>query len=232
MFKKICIRKSLGGFLVFRYKQSFNIVHPGNDDGLFAWCGFELYPFLELCCKTCSILYAYTSPYYVRISNGGGLKGIFMNTSFYGSLSGGRILGLFFDLKEVFTSESQRCYPGKFCEISSVNDSDKSAPAGLQSSLLCVEHVDKKGKPLLYLVFEYLDTDLKKYIDRHGRGPNNPIPPNTIQVSHKSFLPSFHKLEEIRRIFSMGTNVGNDITSDRMSILIHVRDSDDARVIL
>ena len=105
------------------------------------------------------------------------------------SLSGGRILGLFFDLQEVFTFESQRCYPGKFCEISYVNDSDKSAPAGLQSSLLCVEHVDKKGKPLLYLVFEYLDTDLKKYIDRHGRGPNNPIPPNTIQVSRKSFLP-------------------------------------------
>ena len=114
-----------------------------------------------------------------------------MKTSFYGSLSlsGGRILGLFFDLQEVFTFESQRCYPGKFCEISNVNDSDKSAPAGLQSSLLCVEHVDKKGKPLLYLVFEYLDTDLKKYIDRHGRGPNNPIPPNTIQVSRKSFLP-------------------------------------------
>lgn len=105
------------------------------------------------------------------------------------SLSEGRILGLFFELKELFTFVSPRCYPGKFCESPNVNDSDKSAPAGLQSSLLCVEHVDKKGKPLLYLVFEYLDTDLKKYIDRHGRGPNNPIPPNTIQVSHKSFLP-------------------------------------------
>ncbi|KAL8141082.1 hypothetical protein V2J09_007103 [Rumex salicifolius] len=38
--------------------------------------------------------------------------------------------------------------------------------------LLCVEHVDKNGKPLLYLVFEYLDTDLKKFIDSYKRGPN------------------------------------------------------------
>nr|GMC85938.1 cell division control protein 2 homolog C [Ipomoea batatas] len=48
--------------------------------------------------------------------------------------------------------------------------------------LLCVEHVDKKGKPLLYLVFEYLDTDLKKYIDSHRKGPNpRPLPPTLIQ---------------------------------------------------
>ncbi|GMP86211.1 hypothetical protein CsSME_00039073 [Camellia sinensis var. sinensis] len=39
--------------------------------------------------------------------------------------------------------------------------------------LLCVEHVDNKhGKPLLYLVFEYLDTDLKKFIDSHRKGPD------------------------------------------------------------
>lgn len=48
--------------------------------------------------------------------------------------------------------------------------------------LLCVEHVDKKGKPLLYLVFEYLDTDLKKFIDTHGRGANSrPVPAKVIQ---------------------------------------------------
>ncbi|CAM6027546.1 unnamed protein product [Sphagnum balticum] len=50
--------------------------------------------------------------------------------------------------------------------------------------LLCVEHIDKNGKPLLYLVFEYLDTDLKKYIDAHGRGTKNPLPTNII----KSFM--------------------------------------------
>uniref|UniRef100_A0A3Q7IID4 Protein kinase domain-containing protein n=1 Tax=Solanum lycopersicum TaxID=4081 RepID=A0A3Q7IID4_SOLLC len=38
--------------------------------------------------------------------------------------------------------------------------------------LLCVEHIDKNGKPILYLVFEYLDTDLKKFIDSHRKGPN------------------------------------------------------------
>ncbi|CAA6669214.1 unnamed protein product [Spirodela intermedia] len=48
--------------------------------------------------------------------------------------------------------------------------------------LLCVEHVDKNGKPMLYLVFEYLDTDLKKFIDSHRRGPNpRPLPPQVIQ---------------------------------------------------
>lgn len=59
--------------------------------------------------------------------------------------------------------------------------------------LLCVEHVDKasktvaagcqpRTKPLLYLVFEYLDTDLKKYIDSHRKGPNpRPLAPSLIQ---------------------------------------------------
>ncbi|KAG0626411.1 hypothetical protein M758_2G123700 [Ceratodon purpureus] len=47
--------------------------------------------------------------------------------------------------------------------------------------LLCVESVDENGKPQLYLVFEYLDSDLKKYIDSHGRGSSNPIPAKTIQ---------------------------------------------------
>jgi cyclin-dependent kinase len=41
--------------------------------------------------------------------------------------------------------------------------------------LLCVEHVEENGKPVLYLVFEYLTTDLKKYMDRLGRGPQFPM---------------------------------------------------------
>lgn len=49
--------------------------------------------------------------------------------------------------------------------------------------LLCVEHVAKEGKPLLYLVFEYLDSDLKKYIDEHGNGQTGiPIPRADIKV--------------------------------------------------
>ncbi|KAG0473580.1 hypothetical protein HPP92_015437 [Vanilla planifolia] len=48
--------------------------------------------------------------------------------------------------------------------------------------LLSVEHVEKNGKPLLYLVFEYIETDLKKYIDSHRRGSNpRPLPPSVIQ---------------------------------------------------
>ncbi|KAJ1439919.1 Serine/threonine-protein kinase, active site [Sesbania bispinosa] len=54
--------------------------------------------------------------------------------------------------------------------------------------LLNVEHVDKASKsalqtkPLLYLVFEYLDTDLKKFIDTHRKGSNpKPLSPTLIQ---------------------------------------------------
>jgi hypothetical protein len=40
--------------------------------------------------------------------------------------------------------------------------------------------------PLLLLtqqVFEYLTTDLKKYMDRNGKGPNYPLPKPTIKVT-------------------------------------------------
>jgi len=47
--------------------------------------------------------------------------------------------------------------------------------------LLDVEHVEENGKPCLYLVFEYLTTDLKKYMDRNGKGPAHPLPKRTIK---------------------------------------------------
>lgn len=55
--------------------------------------------------------------------------------------------------------------------------------------LLCVEHVDSPSKTdgspskaNLYLVFEYLDTDLKQFIDSHRKGTNpRPLPPALIQ---------------------------------------------------
>ncbi|GAV72039.1 Pkinase domain-containing protein [Cephalotus follicularis] len=59
--------------------------------------------------------------------------------------------------------------------------------------LLSVEHVEAPSssktttstttpKSNLYLVFEYLDTDLKKFIDSHRKGPNpRPLPPPLIQ---------------------------------------------------
>lgn len=49
--------------------------------------------------------------------------------------------------------------------------------------LLCVEHLEENGKPCLYLVFEYLSTDLKKYMDRIGKGPAHPLPLEIVKVS-------------------------------------------------
>jgi cyclin-dependent kinase len=60
--------------------------------------------------------------------------------------------------------------------------------------LLCVEHLEKKGKPLLYLVFEYMDTDLKKYIDINARAQGQgkpPLPPKHVQVYAVSLLLVF-----------------------------------------
>ena len=38
------------------------------------------------------------------------------------------------------------------------------------------------GGPAPPQVFEYLDTDLKKFMDLTGRGSANPLPPATVQV--------------------------------------------------
>lgn len=50
--------------------------------------------------------------------------------------------------------------------------------------LLKVEHVEENGKPILYLVFEYLDTDLKKYMDPKiaGQRSSPPLPKPTVQA--------------------------------------------------
>mmetsp|Transcript_13478 Transcript_13478/g.18466 ORF Transcript_13478/g.18466 Transcript_13478/m.18466 type:complete len:324 (-) Transcript_13478:207-1178(-) len=48
--------------------------------------------------------------------------------------------------------------------------------------MLTVEHVDEGGRSVLYLVFEYLDTDLKKFMDRTGRASSNPLPKPTVQA--------------------------------------------------
>jgi len=45
-----------------------------------------------------------------------------------------------------------------------------------------VEHLEENGKPCLYLVFEYLSTDLKKFMDRNGKGPAHPLPPELVKV--------------------------------------------------
>jgi hypothetical protein len=71
--------------------------------------------------------------------------------------------------------------------------------------LLCVEHVEKNDKPMLYLVFEYMDTDLKKYMDSHGRGPSGkPLPPKVVQV-HVELLIT---LESVVAIQILVTAIG------------------------
>ena len=45
-----------------------------------------------------------------------------------------------------------------------------------------MEHVEENEKQVLYLVFEYLTTDLKRYMDRNGKGPSNPLPKATVKV--------------------------------------------------
>ena len=51
--------------------------------------------------------------------------------------------------------------------------------------LLAVEQAAKNGKPILYLVFEFLDTDLKKYLDVYRKGPNpRPLPPHLVKVTN------------------------------------------------
>jgi len=47
--------------------------------------------------------------------------------------------------------------------------------------LLKVEHVEEDGKAMLYLVFEYLNQDLKHFMDETGRGPAHPLPKATVQ---------------------------------------------------
>ncbi|WVZ88222.1 hypothetical protein U9M48_034766 [Paspalum notatum var. saurae] len=49
--------------------------------------------------------------------------------------------------------------------------------------LLAVEQAAKNGRPVLYLVFEFLDTDLKKYLDVYRRGPSaRPLPASLVKT--------------------------------------------------
>ena len=56
-----------------------------------------------------------------------------------------------------------------------------SATSDRPRRLLKVEHVEEDGKAMLYLVFEYLDQDLKNFMDLTGRGPANPLAKAVVQ---------------------------------------------------
>mmetsp|Transcript_19866 Transcript_19866/g.27545 ORF Transcript_19866/g.27545 Transcript_19866/m.27545 type:complete len:310 (-) Transcript_19866:271-1200(-) len=47
--------------------------------------------------------------------------------------------------------------------------------------LLSVEQVMENDRSMLYLVFEYLEADLKKYMDMTGKGPANALPKETVK---------------------------------------------------
>lgn len=53
--------------------------------------------------------------------------------------------------------------------------------------------LNKEGKTVLYLVFEYVDTDLKKFIRSFKQAGQN-IPQNTVKVL--SFYPSLPSLNK------------------------------------
>lgn len=42
--------------------------------------------------------------------------------------------------------------------------------------------VPRDGTMCVVQVFEFLSTDLKKYMDRNGKGPTNPLPPEMVKV--------------------------------------------------
>ena len=50
---------------------------------------------------------------------------------------------------------------------------------------------------MLYLVFEYLDTDLKKYMDTHGQGPGQPIDLATVKVSSAVYIVTNAQRERV-----------------------------------
>ncbi|VYS54870.1 unnamed protein product [Arabidopsis thaliana] len=81
--------------------------------------------------------------------------------------------------------------------------------------LLCVEHViqskdstvSHSPKSNLYLVFEYLDTDLKKFIDSHRKGSNpRPLEASLVQshgVLHRDLKPQNLLLDKDKGILKI-----------------------------
>lgn len=76
---------------------------------------------------------------------------------------------------------SQSLYVVRLLSVEHVDSSFKSTAVDSNSPSSLTGSVDG-NKSNLYLVFEYLDTDLKKFIDSHRKGANpKPLPPSLIQ---------------------------------------------------
>jgi cyclin-dependent kinase len=79
------------------------------------------------------------------------------------------------------TMDEEGVPPTALREISLLNLLSHSAHV---VRLLAVEQAAAKtGKPALYLVFEFLDTDLSKHLDAYRRGPSaRPLPTHLVKV--------------------------------------------------
>lgn len=74
---------------------------------------------------------------------------------------------------------SQSLYIVRLLNVEHVDKIPKSTTT---TTAAAVNHPPPSPKPLLYLVFEYLDTDLKKFIDTFRKCSNpRPLPPSLIQ---------------------------------------------------
>ena len=74
--------------------------------------------------------------------------------------------------------------------------------------LLRVEHVEEDGKAMLYLVFEFLDQDLKQYMDMTGRGSANPLPKEVVQnykhgVMHRDLKPQNMLVDKAKNVLKI-----------------------------
>lgn len=66
--------------------------------------------------------------------------------------------------------------------------------------------------PCVLQVFEFLSTDLKKFMDRTGRGPLNPLPPMLVKVRHAVHCTGSLQLADVDRVF-----VAASVSSTRLT---------------
>jgi cyclin-dependent kinase len=91
-----------------------------------------------------------------------------------------------------------------------------------------VEHLEENQKPCLYLVFEYLSTDLKKYMDRNGKGPAFPLDPEFVKSCVYQLLKGtahMHKHGTMHRDLKPQNLLVDDSKSDgKGNVLVKIAD--------
>jgi hypothetical protein len=76
---------------------------------------------------------------------------------------------------------------GTRCTLSNYLNKGMRTPCGVTASAMPVL-IEAKLPVMCTLmqVFEYLTTDLKKYMDKNGKGPNFPLPKTTVKVCYQT----------------------------------------------